>query len=179
MHPFPDVAGHVEQAVAVRRVRPARSGTACRTLRRIAQKVREIAIETLAPGIALALETAARGFFPLGFGRQTDAPSGLRGQPRAIRDGILPANQRHGVIEPSLGRIGIGPHVRLTGALEHLLTIAGAGSHDNRQLVDGGGAMAGPLNEMRVLAVGDRMYADQKLIHVDRMWRPFILLCSV
>src|SRR3954469_7961237 len=90
--PFPDVADHVEQAVAVGRKRVNRRGALVSVLVQVL--VREVAlpgigqkpsfgIGGIAPWIGLAFKTAAGGELPFRFGRQ------LLAAPRRIGERVL------------------------------------------------------------------------------------------
>ena len=110
--PLPDVAGHVEQAVAVGRERLDRR----RALVAVGQQVlpRELALpgvghhpalgrELVAPGVDRAVEAAARGELPLGLGRQRLAgPGGVGGR-------VLPGDVGHGVALAARRRSLPGP----------------------------------------------------------------------
>src|SRR5204863_5533929 len=100
--PFPDVAGHVVEAVAVRRERADRRGPLEAVLEQVLP--RELALpevrvrlaarrELVAPAILRAVEAAARGELPLGFARQLLAGPprvGLRVLERDVHDGVIP-----------------------------------------------------------------------------------------
>ena len=72
--------------------------------RRIDEEVRHVAIEPVAPRIPFGLRAAARGLFPLGFGRQPERLASDAAQPRAIRRRIVVADERDRMI----GAIGGG-----------------------------------------------------------------------
>src|SRR3954453_6529881 len=86
--PLPDVAGHVVQAVAVRRERAHRRGPSVAVVSRVLAGEGPLEhvppapaprFELVAPGVVLLLEAAARRALPLGLGGQP------RAAPKAVR----------------------------------------------------------------------------------------------
>ena len=115
VHPFPDVARHVEQAVSIRRERAATGGSLAGPEQRIGEEVRHGAIEVFTPWISFSFETAARRLFPFCFCWQPqEAPAHGR-KPGAIRDRILPADERDGMIQSIRRRLRVQPDIRLAG----------------------------------------------------------------
>ena len=93
--PFPDVADHVVEAVAVRRKRPDRRGALVAVRREVLVRerplpgVRHLAPvrrELVAPGELGAVQPAARGELPFGLGRQLLARPGRVGLGIAVGD---------------------------------------------------------------------------------------------
>src|SRR6516162_7848330 len=93
--PFPDIADHVADAVAVRRKRGHRRGALIAVLTEILDReislpdvrhVLAIRRQCVAPGKLLAIETATRGEFPFGFARQILAGPSRIGQGIATGD---------------------------------------------------------------------------------------------
>src|SRR5436190_6556593 len=74
--PFPDVPRHVEQAVAIRRIRAARRRAVRRLERGVDQEVRHVAVEAVSPRISFGLRAAPCSLLPLGLGRQTEGLAG-------------------------------------------------------------------------------------------------------
>src|SRR5689334_7513283 len=100
--PLPYVAGHVVQAIAVRRKcanrRASYEAVGSQVMRRknalpAIRQILAFRIQLIAPGIFFPGEPAALGIFKLGFGRQTLA------RPLRISRRIIPGNLRDRLVE--------------------------------------------------------------------------------
>ena len=114
--PFPDIADHVVQAVAVRRKRRHRRGALVAVLVEILARkfalpgvghVLAAGREFIAPGELGAVEAAARGKLPFGFGRQVLAGPSRIGQRIGIRDVHDRMIVEH--VDVALGPVGMAP----------------------------------------------------------------------
>ena len=116
--PTPTRCRHVEEAVAVRRIRAARRRAVRRLQRRVDEEIRHVAIEAVAPRISFGLRAAARGLLPLRLGRQPEGLAGGRRQPRAVRDRVVVSDERDGMIGAIGQRMAVLPDVRPAGLAE-------------------------------------------------------------
>jgi hypothetical protein len=133
--PLPDIADHLVQTVAVRRVSADGGGTAVPVVQRVlggegalpdVAEVLAVGGELVAPGIAGLVEPAAGGALPLSLGRQASAGPGAeryRVRPRDVHDRVVlpPGEVRLRALRPvPVGAVHATPPRRRRGPLTHL-----------------------------------------------------------
>ena len=204
--PLPDVADHVDQPVAVGRKRADRR----RALEAVLVQVlhREIALpgvgeipilgqELVAPGVIRAVEPAAGGHLPFGFGRQLLAvPAGERlgvgvadvhdrmlvasGDGAALARRLPPVGALHPV--PPVGEVA---QVDLAGRLDEHQRAGEQLVGKRARIVLGPGRdlaeghVAGRLDEAREALVGHRRAIDPEAVDGDPVHRPLFRVVLV
>ena len=86
------------------------------------------------------------------------------------------ADERDRMVGAAARRIEVGPHVRRAGLSKHTLAIGAADGDDDRQLVDGRGAVAGGADELGIFAVGHRLHAEVEVVDLHAVHGTFVFL---
>jgi hypothetical protein len=73
----------------------------------------------------------------------------------------------------------VQPDIRLARRTKGAFAIVSTGRDDERQFVDGGRAVARGMHEPLKLRVCHGVDGDQKIVEVDLVRRPFIIVCVV